>query len=161
MLLVPSEARVEISLEALEVGRVPYHGCLEAKLQGCAALELRRRSTLLRRLPQREGAQRRELLRKRRLRPSTKATQDGRRFLAVAIEVHVLRLRVISEVRLVLLNETLERRRMRLQQDREPPMVLLHEFPKASLVLHPVPSEARVEIILEALEVGRVLFQGC
>ena len=50
---------------------------------------------------------------------------------------------------------------MLLQQDREPPMVLLREFPKAYLVQLLVPSEARVEIVLEALEVGRVHFQGC
>ena len=55
-----------------------------AKLQSCAAFELRHRSTLLRRLPQREGAQCRELLRKLRLKLNTKAMQDGRRFLAVA-----------------------------------------------------------------------------
>ena len=140
LLLVPCEARVEIILEALEDGRVLIQGCLEAKLQGCAAFELRRRSTLLCRLPQREGAQRRELHRKLRLKLVTEAMQDGRRFLAVAIEVHVLRLRVINEVRLVLHNETLERRRM------------LHLL---------VPREARVEIAPEALEVGRVPFQGC
>ena len=77
LLLVPCEARIEIILETLEVGRVLFQGCLVAKLQGCAALELRRRSTLLRRLPQREGAQRRELLRTLRLNFSTKAMLDG------------------------------------------------------------------------------------
>ena len=76
----------------------------------------------------------------------TEAMQDGRRFLAVAIEVHVLRLRVINEVRLVLHNETLERRRMLHQQDREPPMAHLHGIPKASPLLLLVPREARVEI---------------
>ena len=54
----PREAREEIAPEALEVGRVPFQGCLKAKLPGCAASELRRRRTRLRRLPQREGAQR-------------------------------------------------------------------------------------------------------
>ena len=49
---------------------------------------------------------------------------------------------------------------MLLPQDREPPMVHLHESPKAYLVQHHVPGEARVEMILEALEVGRVHFQG-
>ena len=37
---------------------MPFQGCLKAKLPGCAASELRRRRTRLRRLPQREGAQR-------------------------------------------------------------------------------------------------------
>ena len=92
LLLVSCEARVEIILEALDVGRVHFQGCLEAKLQGCAALELRRRGTLLHRLPQRKGAHRRELLRKLRLTLSTRAMQGGRRFLAVAGEVHDLRL---------------------------------------------------------------------
>ena len=56
-------------------------------LQSGPALELRRRNVLLRRLPQREGAHRRELLRKLRLKLSTKAMQDGRVLLAVAPEV--------------------------------------------------------------------------
>ena len=60
---------------------------MEAKLQGCAALELRRRRTLLRRLPQREGAHRRELLRELRLKLRTNAMQGGRVLLAVALEV--------------------------------------------------------------------------
>ena len=97
LLLVPCEARVEIILEALEVGRVLFQCCLEAKLQGCAAFELRRRSTLLRRLPQREGAQRRELVRQLRLNFCTKAMQDGRRFLAVAIEKLLVLLALASK----------------------------------------------------------------
>ena len=90
--MCPREAREEIAPEALEVGREPVQGCLKAKLPGCAASELRRRRTRLRRLPHREGAQRRELLQKLRLRRSAKAMLIGRCFLAVAIEVHVLRL---------------------------------------------------------------------
>ena len=108
---VPSEARVEIILEALECRRVLLQqdlsrltnagrnqlapcadtlassvprlraisrgGCLEAKLQGCAALELRRRVVLQRRLPQREGAHRRRLLRKETLELRSKALQGG------------------------------------------------------------------------------------
>ena len=52
---------------------------------------------------------------------STKVVQVGRGFPMVAIEVHALRLREISEVRLVHTNETPERRRMLLQQGRGPP----------------------------------------
>ena len=47
-----------------------------------AALELRRRNVLLRRLPQCEGAHRRRLLRKERLELSTKAMQGGLQVLA-------------------------------------------------------------------------------
>ena len=58
---------------------VQRHG-LGLRLHGSCASAAR----TLRRLPQREGAQCRELLRKLRLKLSTKSMQDGRRFLAVA-----------------------------------------------------------------------------
>ena len=55
------------------------------------------RSTLLRRLPQREGAQRRKLVRQLRLNFCTKAMQDGRRFLAVALEELLVLLALASK----------------------------------------------------------------
>ena len=81
----------DVNRLVLATWRPPDH------LQGCAALELRRRRTLLRRLPQREGAHRRELLRQLRLNFSTKAMYAGRRFLAVAIEKLLVLLALASQ----------------------------------------------------------------
>ena len=129
-------------LEALDVGRVHPHGCLEAKLQSCAAFELRRCGLLLRRLPQREGAHRRELLRTLRLKLSAKALQNGRVLLAVALEVASDVLHVRPAMASKLSTKVIQGSALRL------------------LVLSEA-REARVEINLEALKVGRVRFQGC